>query len=76
LMKVGDVARVYDGNEPQRTYGFDHGTAAITLDVQKSANYSEVAASQAVLKQLPKLQKQFSDITFTVQNVAATYTQE
>jgi HAE1 family hydrophobic/amphiphilic exporter-1 len=76
LMKIGDVARVIDGYEPQRTFGYDRGTPAITLDVQKAANTSEVQASQAVLAQLPKLQRQFADVQFTVQNVQASYTQE
>ena len=76
LLRVGDVANVIDGFEPQRAYGYDHGTPAIALDVQKAANTSEVAASQAVLKELPKLQRQFPDVQFTVQNVQATYTEQ
>jgi hydrophobic/amphiphilic exporter-1 (mainly G- bacteria), HAE1 family len=76
LLRVGDVAKVVDGFEPQRSFGYDHGTPAITLDVQKAANTSEVAASQAVLAELPKLQRQFPDVQFTVLNVQATYTQE
>jgi HAE1 family hydrophobic/amphiphilic exporter-1 len=76
LMKIGDVASVLDTYEPQRVFGYDHGTPAIALDVQKAANTSEVAASQAVLDELPKLTRQFPDIRFTVQNVQATYTKE
>jgi hydrophobic/amphiphilic exporter-1 (mainly G- bacteria), HAE1 family len=76
LFAIGDVAKVVDGYEPQRVYAFDHGTPAITLDIQKEANTSEVEASQAVLKQLPKLQRQFPDVQFAVQNVQATYTQD
>ncbi|HTA40644.1 MAG TPA: efflux RND transporter permease subunit [Candidatus Acidoferrales bacterium] len=76
LLRVGDVAKVIDGFEPQRAFGYDHGTPAIALDVQKAANTSEVAASQAVLAELPKLQRQFPDVQFTVQNVQATYTQQ
>jgi hydrophobic/amphiphilic exporter-1 (mainly G- bacteria), HAE1 family len=76
LFKIGDVAKVIDGFEPQRAFGYDHGTPAIALDIQKAANTSEVAASQAVLAELPKLQRQFPDVQFTVQNVQATYTQE
>ncbi len=76
LLRIGDVARVLDAYEPQRVYGYDHGTPAITLDIQKAANTSEVVASQAVLAELPKLTRQFPDIAFTVQNVQATYTQQ
>ncbi len=76
LLRIGDVANVVDGFEPQRAYGYDHGTPAIALDVQKAANTSEVAASQAVLRELPKLARQFPDVQFTVQNVQATYTQQ
>jgi len=76
LMRIGDVAQVLDTYEPQRVYGYDHGTPAITLEVQKEANTSEVQASQAVLAELPKLSRQFPDITFTVQSVQATYTKE
>lgn len=76
LMRVGDVAQVVDAFEPQRVYGYDHGTPAITLDIQKAANTSEVDASNAVLRQLPALTRQFPDVQFSVQNVQATYTQQ
>ena len=33
---------VIDGYEPQRVYGYDHGMPAISLDVQKAGNTSEV----------------------------------
>ena len=76
LLRVMDVARVVDGYEPQRVYGYDHGTPAISLEVQKAANTSEVEASKAVLAEIPRLARQFPDVVLSVQNVQATYTQE
>jgi HAE1 family hydrophobic/amphiphilic exporter-1 len=76
VLRVGDVARVLDTYEPQRVYGYDHSIPAISLEVQKAANTSEVEASKAVLAELPLLTRQFPDVAFIVQNVQATYTQQ
>jgi hydrophobic/amphiphilic exporter-1 (mainly G- bacteria), HAE1 family len=76
LLRVGNVANVIDGFEPQRVYAYVRGEPAITLDVQKATNTSEVQASQAVLHELPALQRQYPDVRLSVLNVQATYTQQ
>ncbi len=76
LMTVGDVATVRDAYEPQRIYGYQRGQPAITLDVQKATNTSEVQASDAVLAELPRLERQYPDVHFTVLNVQANYTRQ
>jgi HAE1 family hydrophobic/amphiphilic exporter-1 len=75
LFRIGDVAAVRDGFEPQRVFGYQRGRPTITLDVQKASNASEVQASNAVLAQVPRLRAQFSGVDFSVLNVQATYTQ-
>lgn len=76
LMRVGDVASVVDGFEPQRVYAYDRGEPAITLDVQKATNTSEVQASEAILHELPELQRQYPDVRLSILSVQATYTQQ
>jgi hydrophobic/amphiphilic exporter-1 (mainly G- bacteria), HAE1 family len=76
LMRVGNVANVYDGFETQRVYAYTHGQPTIELDVQKASNTSEVEASQAVLKALPQLRSAYPDVHLSVLNVQATYTQQ
>ena len=76
LLSIGDVASVNTGYETQRVFAYTHGQPTIELDVQKASNTSEVQSSQQVLAALPKLRQQYPDVTFTVLNVQATYTQE
>jgi len=74
--RIGDVASVSDGYEPQRVYAYSRGVQSISLDVQKASNTSEVAASNAVLAALPNLRQQYPSVQLTVLNVQATYTQQ
>jgi HAE1 family hydrophobic/amphiphilic exporter-1 len=76
LFRIGDVATVTDTYEPQRVYAYTHGAQSIALDVQKASNTSEVAASQAVLRALPDLERAYPNVRFDVLNVQATYTKE
>jgi hydrophobic/amphiphilic exporter-1 (mainly G- bacteria), HAE1 family len=76
LYNIGDVASVTDTYEPQRVYAYTHGAQSIALDIQKASNTSEVTASQAVLKQIPRLQSAYPNVEFDVLNVQATYTKE
>ncbi|MGH7737338.1 MAG: efflux RND transporter permease subunit [Candidatus Tyrphobacter sp.] len=75
LLRVGDVANVVDGFEPQRVYAYDRGQPAIALDVQKATNYSEMQASQNVLAELPALEREYPNVHLDVLNVQAKYTQ-
>ena len=75
-LRVGDVASVTDTFEPQRSYAYSRGRAAISLDVQKASGTSEVTASDAVLAELPALRNQYPAVQFDVLNVQSTYTRD
>ena len=76
LMRIGNVANVYEGFETQRVFAYSRGQPTIELDVQKASNTSEVEASQAVLRALPQLRSAYPDVQFNILNVQATYTQQ
>ncbi|MFY9861367.1 MAG: efflux RND transporter permease subunit [Candidatus Cybelea sp.] len=76
LYRIGDVASVKDAYETQRVYAYTNGKPTVELDVQKAAGASEVAASDAVLAQLPSLRAQYPEINFAVLSVQSTYTKE
>jgi HAE1 family hydrophobic/amphiphilic exporter-1 len=76
LPRIGDVATITDGYEPKRVYSYVNGLPALTLNVQKSAGASEVAASRAVQAALPAIEAQFPDVQFKVLNVQADFTQQ
>jgi HAE1 family hydrophobic/amphiphilic exporter-1 len=76
LLHVSDVADVYSGYEPPRSFAFYNGRAAITINVLKATGSSEVAASNAVLGALPALRRRFPTVTFTVATVQSTFTQQ
>ena len=76
LYRIGDVASVKDAYETQRVYAYTNGKPTVELDVQKAAGASEVAASNAVLAELPSLRAQYPEINFAVLNVQSTYTKE
>lgn len=76
LYRIGDVANVQDTYETQRVFAYTNGKPTVELDVQKAAGASEVAASNAVLAELPSLRAQFPNINFSVLSVQSTYTKE
>jgi HAE1 family hydrophobic/amphiphilic exporter-1 len=76
LYRIGDIANVKDAYETQRVYAYTNAKPTVELDVQKAAGASEVAASNAVLAQLPALRAQYPDINFSVLSVQSTYTKE
>lgn len=76
LFRIGDVAAVKDAFQTQRVFAYSQGKPTIGLDVQKAAGSSEVTASNAVLAVLPRLREQYPNLTFTVLNVQATYTEQ
>jgi hydrophobic/amphiphilic exporter-1 (mainly G- bacteria), HAE1 family len=76
LYRIGDVASVKDAYETQRVYAYTNGKPTVELDVQKAAGASEVAASNAVLAQLPSLRAQYPEINFSVLSLQSTYTKE
>ncbi len=64
LYRIGDIANVKDAYETQRVFAYTNGKPTVELDVQKAAGASEVAASNAVLAQLPALRAQYPEINF------------
>jgi hydrophobic/amphiphilic exporter-1 (mainly G- bacteria), HAE1 family len=76
LLRVADVATVYDDYEPQRTYSYVGGQLAISLNVQKQTGASEVAVSENVKRALPRLRAEYPAIDFAVLNVQADFSQQ
>jgi HAE1 family hydrophobic/amphiphilic exporter-1 len=76
ITRVGDVANVIEGNEPQLQYARINGQRGLFLSVQKTADASELDASNAFLQALPQLQREFPAIRFEIINVASRFTQQ
>jgi HAE1 family hydrophobic/amphiphilic exporter-1 len=75
-LRIADVADVTDSYETQRVFSYANGANAITLDVQKSADVSEVTTAKNILNALPELRSTYPDVEFSVINLQSTYTQE
>jgi HAE1 family hydrophobic/amphiphilic exporter-1 len=76
LFRIGDVANVQDTYETQRVFSYSNGVPCVVLDIQKSADVSEVDTSNRVLGILPELRRTYPDVTFEVLNVQSTYTEQ
>ncbi len=76
LYRIGDVANVADTYETQRVFSYSNGIPCVTLDIQKSADVSEVETSNRILAALPELRRTYPDVTFDVLNVQSTYTEQ
>jgi HAE1 family hydrophobic/amphiphilic exporter-1 len=76
LFRIGDVANVQDTYQTQRVFSYSNGVPCVVLDIQKSADVSEVQTSNSVLAILPELRRTYPDVTFDVLNVQSTYTQQ
>ena len=72
-LRVGDVANVVAGNEPQRRYAQVNGRPGMFLFVQKTAQASEVDASNNVLAALPQLRRQFPQLEFKLLNTQSRF---
>jgi HAE1 family hydrophobic/amphiphilic exporter-1 len=75
-VRIGDVATVVSGYEPRLQVAHVSGNAGLFLQVQKTAEASEVDASTAVLSALPKIERQFPEIAFRVINVQSKFTEQ
>ncbi len=75
-LHIGDVANVSDSYETQRVFSSSQGSNAIILNIQKSADVSEVTTSQNIVHALPELRSTYPDVEFSLVNIQATYTQE
>lgn len=76
ITRVGDVANVIEGNEPQLQYARINGQRGLFLSVQKTAGASEVDSSNAFMKALPQLEREFPEIHFAIINLASRFTQQ
>jgi HAE1 family hydrophobic/amphiphilic exporter-1 len=76
VLRISDVARVYNGYEIKRVFGYVGAGPAVSLNVQKATGASEITASQSVLAELPKIAAEYPAINLQVLNVQADYTQQ
>ena len=73
---IGDVAKVVDSSVPVRNYAFVNGTRGVELQVQKATDASEIDVSNAVIKVLPDLQRQFPQVDMKVDYVESSYSEQ
>ncbi len=73
---IGDVARIDNSSVPVRNYVFVNGKSGVELEVQKANNASEIDVSDAVIKALPALARQFPTMHFAVDYIQSTYSRE
>lgn len=76
LRRVGDVATVVAGNEPQRAYSVVNGRPSVFLAVQKESNASEVTASTNVIDDLPLLHQEYPNLDFNIVNIQSRFTEQ
>ena len=75
VLHIGDIATVAEGNETERTYAYTHGQPVIMLQVQKTADASDVAAANGVINLLPRLRQLYRGVNFTLINNEAMNTE-
>jgi hydrophobic/amphiphilic exporter-1 (mainly G- bacteria), HAE1 family len=76
VVRVGDVATVTSGFEPRLQVAHISGKPGLFLQIQKTAQASEVDSSNAVIAALPKVERQFPEIKFRVINVQSKFTEQ
>lgn len=74
VVRIGDVATVTESYEPRLQFAHISGQTGLVMQVQKSTSGSEVDASNAVLRTLPQIERQFPEISFRVINVQSKFT--
>src|SRR6185312_10518190 len=57
VIRLGQVASVFDGTEEARTSAMFNGREAVGIDIKKSKGYSTTAVSKAVLEHVARLQR-------------------
>ena len=75
-VRVGDVATVKSGFEPRQQIAHISGKPGLFIQLQKTSQASEVDASNAVIAALPKVVKQFPEISFRVIHVQSEFTEQ
>ena len=76
IVRIGDVATVTSGYEPRLQSAHISGRPGLFLQIQKTAQASEIDASNAVLAALPKVERQFPEISFRVIHKQSTFTEQ
>ena len=76
VLRIQDVANTIAGYEPRRQYAQINGRPGLFIQVQKSSNASEVDASNAVLRALPLIRRQFPAVDFRIINVQSVFTEQ
>ena len=76
VVRIGDVANVSSGYEPRLQIAHISGKPGLFLQMQKTSQASEVDASNAVIAALPKVERQFPEISFRVIHVQSTFTEQ
>ncbi len=76
VVRIGDVATVTSGYEPRLQVAHISGKPGLFLQMQKTSQASEVDASNAVIAALPKVERQFPEISFRVIHVQSEFTEQ
>ncbi|HTU69661.1 MAG TPA: efflux RND transporter permease subunit [Candidatus Baltobacteraceae bacterium] len=76
VVRVGDVATVTSGYEPRLQVAHISGKLGLFLQIQKTAQASEVDASNNVIAQLPEVERRFPEISFRVIHVQSKFTEQ
>jgi HAE1 family hydrophobic/amphiphilic exporter-1 len=76
VVRIGDVAKVTQGYEPRLAFAQISGRPGLFFSVQKAANASELDASDAVMRALPQIERQFPEVQFHIINVQARFTRQ
>jgi HAE1 family hydrophobic/amphiphilic exporter-1 len=76
VVRIADVAKVVQGNEPRQAFAQISGRPGLFMSVQKAANASEVDVSNAVLRAMPQIEREFPEITFRILHVESKFTQQ
>ena len=72
--RIGDVATVVAGNEPQRRFAKVEGRPGLFLFIQKTAQASEIDSSENVLAALPQIRREYPQIQIKLLNTQSKFT--
>ncbi|HEY1882184.1 MAG TPA: efflux RND transporter permease subunit [Candidatus Cybelea sp.] len=76
VVRIGDVATVNEGFEPQLQFAHISGQTGLFLQIQKASTGSEVDASNNVIAALPQIERRFPEISFRVIHVQSVFTEQ
>jgi HAE1 family hydrophobic/amphiphilic exporter-1 len=73
-VKIGDVARVEDGQVEQRRPSHYNGAPSILLDIERQVDADTVTTTEATRTKFATLVKQYPDVQFSEIDASADYT--